>query len=230
MPDEPGQAATGRDSRYSLTIDEAAERYAKAGHPRTLRTIQRYCASGHLDAIKVATALGDKYLVDPTSLNRHVAQIEELARLDLRPNGRDASRPTAAPVVPADMGDEPRHNGATDTDVTPPVAPTPSNSPANANADEPRQHATVGDATANASRPVATVEPDTPRYVAGLEREVERALEDREFLKEQIKVKDEQIAALLERDRETNILVRGLQQMLSPLLGAPRHDDRPPFH
>ena len=62
------------------------------------------------------------------------------------------------------------------------------------------------------------------RYVVGLERAVERALEDRAFLHEQIKVKDTQIAALLERDRETNILVRGLQQMLSPLLGPVRRD------
>lgn len=55
-----------------------------------------------------------------------------------------------------------------------------------------------------------------------LEREVERLNEDREFWRDQIKTKDTQIAALLERDRETNILVRGLQQMLSPLLGGPR--------
>ena len=36
---------------------------------------------------------------------------------------------------------------------------------------------------------------------------------------EEIKIKNEQIAALLERDRETNFLIRGLQTMLAPLLG-----------
>ena len=38
-------------------------------------------------------------------------------------------------------------------------------------------------------------------------------------IRHQIQVKDTQIAALLERDKETNYLVRGLQTMLAPLLG-----------
>jgi hypothetical protein len=37
----------------------------------------------------------------------------------------------------------------------------------------------------------------------------------------EIKIKNEQITALLERDRETNVLVAGLQKMLGPLLNAP---------
>lgn len=37
----------------------------------------------------------------------------------------------------------------------------------------------------------------------------------------EIKIKNEQITALLERDRETNVIIRGLQTMLSPLLGPP---------
>ena len=36
---------------------------------------------------------------------------------------------------------------------------------------------------------------------------------------EEIKIKNGQIASLLERDRETNYLIRGLQTMLTPLLG-----------
>jgi hypothetical protein len=37
-----------------------------------LRTLQRYCASGHLDCRKAATALGDKYFVTPQSVSRHI--------------------------------------------------------------------------------------------------------------------------------------------------------------
>jgi hypothetical protein len=37
---------------------------------------------------------------------------------------------------------------------------------------------------------------------------------------DEIKIKNEQITALLERDRETNVIVRGLQTMLGPLLGG----------
>ena len=38
---------------------------------------------------------------------------------------------------------------------------------------------------------------------------------------EELRIKNEQIGALLERDRETNFLIRGLQTMLTPLLGTP---------
>ena len=33
----------------------------------------------------------------------------------------------------------------------------------------------------------------------------------------------------IERDRETNFLVRGLQEMLTPLLGGRRRDDPPTY-
>jgi len=62
------------------------------------------------------------------------------------------------------------------------------------------------------------------RYVARLEGE-------NEFLRGQIAVKDEQIKEQTERARETNILIGGLQKMLTPLLGrssSPRADDVSP--
>lgn len=223
--DRPGPVATGRDSRYSLTIDEAAELYAKAGHPRTLRTVQRYCASGHLEAIKVATALGDKYFIDPTSLSRHVAQIEELSQFDFRTTDRDVSRQVATDVAQDFPRDGARQGPATGNDMSPPVAPSLRDANHILGGDTPRPTATTEPPL---SSPVATNAEDTSRYVVGLEREVERLLEDRAFAREQINTKDTQIAALLERDRETNILVRGLQQMLTPLLGRPRHEPDQP--
>ena len=222
MPDTSGQVATSHDTVYSLTIDEAAALYARAGHPRTPRSVQRYCASGHLDAIKEATTLGDKYFIEPQSVARHIAQIEELIALDNRAPSRDRSRHVASQVNLETTRGEARHEQSTEIESSSSVAAPDNafNSVAQAH-DGPRQGMTV---TEVSSRPVATGNSDTSRYVVGLEREVERALEDRAFLHEQIKVKDTQIAALLERDRETNILVRGLQQMLSPLLGPVRRD------
>jgi hypothetical protein len=85
FPDPPRQAATSPD-QYTLTIEEAAARYEHAGHPRTIRTIQRYCANGHLDSLRQETSFGDKYMITPESVARHIAQIAELAsttRLDL---------------------------------------------------------------------------------------------------------------------------------------------------
>ena len=65
------------------------------------------------------------------------------------------------------------------------------------------------------SRPVATMPPEESRYVGALERE-------NEFLRGQVGVKDTQIKEMTERARETNVLIGGLQKMLSPLLGTPR--------
>ena len=50
--------ATTPDSEYSLSVDDAAERYDHAGHPRTIRAIQRYCAKGDLDCRRMETQSG----------------------------------------------------------------------------------------------------------------------------------------------------------------------------
>ena len=95
-------------------------------------------------------------------------------------------------------------------------------------AQEPRHEPPT---THDTSRQVAT-EPattgETPRYVAQLEHQLEIARDERDFLREQINRKDRTIEALIERDRETNFLVRGLQEMLTPLLPSRRQE--PPTH
>ena len=91
--------ATSSDTDYALSLDDVSERYSRAGHPRTIRTLQRYCASGHLEAQKVATSLGDKYLVTPQSVARHISQIAELAALDMVATRRDQPRPDATAVA-----------------------------------------------------------------------------------------------------------------------------------
>ena len=217
MPDQLGPAATGRDTGYSITIEQAADLYARAGHPRTLRTVQRYCASGHLDCVKEATMLGDRYFVEPSSVARHISQIEELIALDTRASGRDVSRSVATPVA----GHFLESFTTTPDRVSQPVATNMDVETASRVASDARQPASPVETP---SRLAATDNDALSRVVAGLEREVERALEDRTFLREQIATKDKQIDALLERDRETNILVRGLQQMLSPLLGPARRE------
>src|ERR1700689_4913651 len=68
---------------------------------------------------------------------------------------------------------------------------------------------------------------DKPRPVAT--SYVERLESENEFLRGQIGVKDKTIEALLERDRETNHLIAGLQKMLSPLLGRPDDPNTSPI-
>jgi hypothetical protein len=62
---------------YTLSIDEAADRYATAGFPRPTRRLQKYCARGDLDCRKVETRSGEKYLITPESIDRHISYIKE---------------------------------------------------------------------------------------------------------------------------------------------------------
>lgn len=89
-------AATAPDSEYTLSIDEAAVRYEHAGHPRTARSIQRYCAKGHLDCRRIETPFGEKFLIAPSSIAKHIAYIEEV-----KPAAtiRDTSRHGEAGVI-----------------------------------------------------------------------------------------------------------------------------------
>jgi len=191
LRDQPGQAATSRDNDFTLSLEEVSQRYFDAGHARTIRTLQRYCASGHLDAQKVATITGDKYLVTQQSVERHIAQIEELKALDTVATDRVQPRQVAT-------------SGA-------------------AQLSTPEQDASQAMGS-DSLRPAATAQTDVSRDIARLEREVEQAKDERDFLREQIDRKDKTIDSLIERDRETNILVRGLQEMLTPLLGPSRRE------
>jgi hypothetical protein len=87
------QVATSPDSDFTLTIEEAVERYARAGLPRTPRSIQRYCAKGHLECRRIETAFGEKYLITPASVDKHIAYIEEVRPVA---TSRDESRRVAA--------------------------------------------------------------------------------------------------------------------------------------
>jgi hypothetical protein len=84
--------ATSDDGEFTLTIEEALERYARAGLPRTPRSIQRYCAKGHLDCRRVETSFGEKYLISPASIDKHIAYIEEVRPVA---TGRDVPRQVA---------------------------------------------------------------------------------------------------------------------------------------
>ncbi len=118
MTDDPSrQAATSPDD-YTLTIDDAALRYEHAGHPRTIRTIQRYCAKGHLDCLRQETQFGDKYLITSGSVARHISQIAEIAST----TGRDLPRPVATSVAAENKSETPADDAATRHDQPRPVA------------------------------------------------------------------------------------------------------------
>jgi len=195
-PDQPRQVVTD-PTQYALTIEDALVRYEHAGHPRTVRSIQRYCAKGHLDCLRQETTFGDKFMITPESVARHIAQIEELASA----TGRDMSRQPAtgeALAAPTEAATGERATGD----------------------DKPRPDATGRDTSLPVAAPIAPVPPTDDRYVKQLERE-------NEFLRDQIQRKDTQIGELSERARETNFLIKGLQNLvlqLQPARPEPRVD------
>ncbi len=105
------------DHQYSLSIDQTADVYAKAGYPRTIRAIQKYCALSKLDCHKVDTETGEKYLVAPYSVERHIAYINEVRTVA---TNRDRTR-TDASIRTIENKDENRTDGRqqpqTDADV-----------------------------------------------------------------------------------------------------------------
>jgi hypothetical protein len=111
--------ATSPDSDFTLTIDDALERYSRAGLPRTPRSIQRYCAKGHLDCRRSETHFGEKYLISPASIDKHIAYIEEVRPVA---TGRDEPRQVATNVAAPDSHDEPRQETPTSPDLSRQVA------------------------------------------------------------------------------------------------------------
>jgi hypothetical protein len=108
------QAATTGDSEFTLSIEEAAELYERAGHPRTPRSIQRYCAKGHLDYRRMETPFGEKFLITPASVIKHIAYIQEVRPVA---TGRDLPRHAAADVAAKNNVIELRRDPATSIDL-----------------------------------------------------------------------------------------------------------------
>jgi len=191
MDEQPRPDANDDERAYALTVEEALLRYQAAGHGRTARALQKYCARGDLDCIKEETEYGQRYRITPASVARHLEQIEQVSQA----KGRDQSR--------------------TDASVRPPEAEQLIEKN-----DEP--------SVREQPRPVAN---DT-RYVEQLERENGYLREQNDKKDKQLERRDTQIEAMIERDRETNILIKGLQERI-PQLGqgdtrsAPaRYDER----
>jgi hypothetical protein len=171
MDEQPRPVANGDEQGFTLTVEEAAELYAKAGFPRTIRAIQKYCARDDLLCIREQTTYGERFRITPASVVRHIEQIKQLSQA----NSRDHSRP-AANVRTAVIEQEPAKNDR------------------------------------------ATVR-EQPRPDANNEGVVEQLRGEVQFLRGEMAIKNEQIKDLTERARETNLLIAGLQKMLTPLLG-----------
>lgn len=118
--DQSRPDANSRELDFYLTIQEATDRYAAAGHPRTIRAIQKYCARGDLDCQKAETPYGQRYLITPMSVARHIAQIVDVSQTAVR----EQSRPDVVDRPGFDRNSSGSEHDTTIRDQSRPDAPT----------------------------------------------------------------------------------------------------------
>ena len=86
---------------------------------------QKYCAVSKLDCRKTETEFGEKYLVAPYSIDRHIEYIKSIKPLNTNANSRDQSR-TDANVPPLKtVAEEQRTEPANTDEQARPVANVP---------------------------------------------------------------------------------------------------------
>src|SRR5438132_12059323 len=86
MPDESNdQIDSGQDmsrqldpSKYTLSAEEASRLFFNAGVPRSPRTIDRYCKSGHLVCPKIDTERNEKYLITQDSVTARITELQQV--------------------------------------------------------------------------------------------------------------------------------------------------------
>lgn len=200
-PDVPAPFPTGPDmSGHWLSVPEAVAYCAEKGLSRNIKTVRRWAQRSHAHPENAEvlvraqdTENGFRYVIEQTSLDRKIAQ-----ELDF-----EAKRTEAETPAPVHIG--PDMSGRTHDEKT----------------------AEILDRSGEDMSAPTRTEPDTPV------RRLEVTSVGEPFLKDQIEAKDRQIAELnrqlerrdeqimtmLERDRETNYLINGLQEALSQSLG-----------
>lgn len=202
VPDMPRPDAPHRDAaavdmveelRHSLSLDQVGNIYAERGFPRSQRSLQRFCASGHLDCTKVATTTGDRYLVAPYSVDRHLTQLAQLAATEAatRPAvSRQFATPVALQNADAPNHDDSRHDDrqpATSADMTPPGA------------DERR---------------------DTSHLVDQLEKRIDEKNDEIKFLREELEDRRNQIRGMKSIIDGQNTLLEAINRSTAPVFRA----------
>ena len=107
MSEQPRPAANTDEHGFLLSVEEAADRYAAAGHPRTIRAIQKYCGRGDLESQKVETTYGERYLITPASIDRHIAMIVERTAASGHVQPRPAANVRVQEDKPANTDESP---------------------------------------------------------------------------------------------------------------------------
>jgi hypothetical protein len=188
MDDTSSHVATRRDDVHTMTLKELEAKIAEAGIVMSRRQITRHCKSGTFEAQKLPAVNNvEEWYIAPGSVEKGIADIKSLQALRAR---RDATRldmtSTDQPEMPNKSDTDTSGHGATRQDTT------------------SQQNKAEGPAT----------EPDTSRYVEQLETRIKEKDDIIGMLRGELTHRNEEIVRRNERERETNILIRGLQNLV----------------
>jgi len=212
QPDTSGQLppAPGMSGQW-LSVNEAVAYCAQRGLNRNIKTIRRWAERSMKrpdDAeVKVReqdTGFGFRYMIERRSLDVKIKQ--ELDFEAAKDEADTAGQVRTDPDMPEHVRDE----------SAPHVDPTDAS-------DMPGHDHTGPDTPARKLEVQSTGDTFLKDQIGEKDRQIER-------LNAQLERKDEQIMTMLERDRETNILIRGLQDTVANILrlGPPSSHDMSP--
>lgn len=169
----------------------------QAGIGMSRRQIMRHCKAGTFDAQKLPAVNNvEEWFIAPASVDKGIADIRTLQALRSR---RDATRRDMSDSTPLDTADH----------------------------DTPGHDATRRDMSQPAIQDDrGETQSDTSRYVQQLETRIQEKNEVIGMLRGELVHRNEEIVRRNERERETNILIRGLQNLVLRLQpGSPPSAD-----
>jgi hypothetical protein len=204
MPDAASHGTPQHDNdglRHTLSLREVEAQLLAAGVPRSHRHVVRLCQSGALDAAKRPGGSGDEWFVAAQSVPKVIG--------DLRAIEEARARHSAPEHAASDhVALEKTNTGATDT--------------ASHSALQPAMPESKKEEMSDAS----AAEPAMSRYVEQLEKRIDEKDQVIDILRGELVQRNEEIVRRNERERETNILIRGLQNLVLRLQpGAPSSAD-----
>ena len=194
---------------YPLSVDDIRTRLFALGISKSKDSIQRYCREGTLDCVKLGmlrryyatevsvedlleTLQNDAAASDSTQLHEATGSMQE-----------DEVQLHAAVPVP-DLAKDKDLHAAASTGM--------------------QEDAAAGSGTHRGADKASQDPKETEQSrsgESGFHAEMVDFLKDQIRVKDdQIRLKDEQIAAMLERDRETNVLIRNLQARIGDAFGV----------
>ena len=185
----------GDDNAALVTLDVVSSRFIAAGLPRSMRTLQRYCAAGTLRCIKEATETGDTYFVVEQSIDTAITALKQLHEAKDRPRHAAIERAVSPHVgqdqAPQKQIDTVGHRPAASVD----------------DAQEPPQR-----------QPASGT--DMSRYVAQLEARLDEKDEEIEFLREELIDRRGQIRDMKGIIDGQNQLLETIQTNVAPIFNA----------